>query len=121
MTTDVDVMELTKKRVESLRRKHRDISLDYIVQYTPFGNWAIILYSEYDFSLTGFDIIESRNSWKRPNAIEEYNSLIDDGYCVVVYVPSAVLSDVAKMIKDKGGRENIRLRSIDKIMPMVKA
>jgi hypothetical protein len=119
MTTDVDILELAKMRVDSLRREHRDISLDYIVQYSPFGNWAIILYHEYDFSLTGFDIIESRNSWRRPDAVEEYNALVDDGYCVVVYVPDEVKGEAAKMIREKNGRENIRLRSIEKILPMI--
>jgi hypothetical protein len=115
MTRDVDIIELTKRRVFSLRRKHRDISIDYVVKYGPFGNWAIILYAEYDFSLTGFEFIESGNSWKRSDAVGEYNALVDDGYCVVVYVPDEVRGKVAMKIKDQNGRENIRLRSIESI------
>jgi hypothetical protein len=121
MTKDVDIKELSERRVDFLRRNHRDISLDYIIQHSPFGDWATILYAEYDFSLTGFDIIESKNSWKRPKAVEEYNALIDEGYCVVVYVPNEVKANVAKMIKDQNGRENIRLHSIDKLFPIIMA
>jgi hypothetical protein len=121
MTKDVDIQELAEKRVDFLRRKHRDISLDYIVQHSPFGDWATILYAEYDFSLTGFDIIESMNSWRRPEAVEEYNTLIDEGYCVVVYAPNEVKGELAKKIKDQEGRQNIRLHSIDKLLPTILA
>jgi hypothetical protein len=121
MTKDVDIQELAEKRVDFLRRKHRDISLDYIVQHSPFGDWATILYAEYDFSLTGFDIIESKNSWRRPEAVEEYNALIDEGYCVMVYAPNEVRGELAKKIRDQDGRQNIRLNSIDKLLPTIMA
>jgi hypothetical protein len=118
MTNDVNIQELAVKRVDTLRKKHRDISIDYIVQHSPFGDWATILYAEYDFSLTGFDIIESNNSWRRPEAVEEYNALVDEGYCVVVYSPNEVKGELAMRIKDEG-RQNIRLHSIDKLLPTV--
>lgn len=121
MTKDVDIGELTQKRVDFLRRKHRDISFDYIVQHTAFGDWATILYTEYDFSLTGFDIIESKNSWRRPEAVEEYNTLIDEGFCVVIYVPNEVKDELARKIKDQDGRQNIRLHSMDKLLPTLAA
>ena len=56
---DVNIKDLAERRVDQLRRKHRDISPDHTVQHSPFGYRAIILYAEYDFSRTGFDIIES--------------------------------------------------------------
>jgi hypothetical protein len=121
MTVDLDIKQLAERRVDYLRSKHRDISLDYIVQHSQFGDWATILYAEYDFSLTGFDIIESENSWRRPDAVEGYNELIDEGYCVVVYVPNEVKAELAKKIKDQEGRENIRLHSIEKLVPTMTA
>ncbi|HEY3420002.1 MAG TPA: hypothetical protein VGK23_05565 [Methanomassiliicoccales archaeon] len=119
MTTDDDVKVLAERRVDHLRRKHRDISLDYVLQHSTCGDWVIILYAEYDFILTGFDIIESRTSWKRPDAVEMYNALVDEGYCVVVYVPDDVRDHVIKRIKEMGGRENIRVSSMNKLLPMV--
>lgn len=118
---DDDIKALADRRVDYLRRKHPDISLDYVLQSGPCGDWVIILYAEYDFSLTGFDIIESRTSWKRPNAVEMYNTLVDEGYCVVVYVPDEVKNDVKKMIKEMGGRENIRVFSMNKLLPSIEA
>jgi len=82
---------------------------------------VIVLYAEYDFSLTGFDIIESKTSWKRPDAVEMYNALVDEGYCVVVYVPDEVRNNVKGMIKEKGGRENIRVFSMKKLLPPIEA
>jgi hypothetical protein len=121
MAMDNDIKDLAERRVDYLRRKYRDISLDYIVQESPLGKWAIILYTEYNFNPMGFDIIESRTSWKRPEAIKEYNELVDEGYCVVVYVPKEVKSEVEETIKAKNGRENIRIFSMDKLLPMIKA
>jgi hypothetical protein len=121
MAMDDDIKSLAEQRVDYLRREHRDISLDYVLQKGPFGDWVIILYAEYDFSLTGFDIIESKTSWKRPDAVEMYNTLVDEGYCVVVYVPDEVKNDVKKMIKEMGGRENIRVSSMNKLLPPIEA
>jgi hypothetical protein len=121
MAMDDEVRELAERRVDYLRRKHRDISLDYVLQSGLCGDWAIILYAEYDFILTGFDIIESRNSWKRPDAVEMYNALVDEGYCVVVYVPDDVRNHLIKMIKEMGGRENIRVFPMSKLLPLVTA
>lgn len=118
---DDDIKDLAERRVDHLRRKHRDISLDYVLQKGPFGDWAIILYAEYDFSLTGFDIVESKTSWKRPDAVDMYNSLVDDGYCVVVYVPDEVKEDLMKRIKEMGGRENIRVSSMKRLLPLIEA
>ncbi len=107
MMMDDDIRDLAERRVDYLRRKHRDISLDYVLQHGKCGDWAIILYAEYDFSLTGFDIIESVTSWKRPDAVEMYNALVDEGYCVMVYVPDEVKNDLEK--KDqRNGRKRER-------------
>ncbi|MGD0817069.1 MAG: hypothetical protein ABR986_01565 [Methanomassiliicoccales archaeon] len=121
MTTDDDIRDLAERRVDYLRKKHRDISLDYVLSDSPYGQWAIILYAEYDFSLTGFDIIESMTSWKRPDAVEMYNALVDEGYCVVVYVPEEVKNDLENRIKDMGGRANIRVFPKNKLLPLIKA
>ena len=121
MMNDDDVKVLAERRVDYLRMKHRDISLDYVLQSGPYGDWVIILYAEYDFSITGFDIIESKTSWKRPDAVEMYNALVDEGYCVVVYVPDEVRNNVKGMIKEKGGRENIRVFSMKKLLPPIEA
>ena len=116
-----DIKGLAERRVDHLRRKHRDISLDYVLQNSPFGDWAIILYAEYDFSLTGFDIVESKTSCKRPDAVDMYNSLVDEGYCVVVYVPDEAKEDLMKRIKEMGGRENIRVSSMKRLLPLIEA
>jgi hypothetical protein len=119
MSVDEEVRKLAERRVDYLRQKHRDISLDYVLQHGPCGDWVIILYAEYDFLLTGFDIIESKTSWKRPDAVEMYNALVDEGYCVVVYVPDEVRNDLVKNIKEMGGRENIRVFPMNKLLPLV--
>ncbi len=121
MMMDDDIQDLAERRVDYLRRKHRDISLDYVLQHGPCGDWAIILYAEYDFSLTGFDIIESKTSWKRPDAVEMYNALVDEGYCLMVYVPDEVRNDLVKRIKEMGGRENVRVSTKTKLLPLIMA
>lgn len=118
---DEDIQNLAERRVDYLRSRYREISLDYVLQDSPFGDWAIIIYAEYDFSLTGFDIIESKTSWKRPDAVEMYNTLVDEGYCVMVYAPDEVKDELMKKIKEMGGRENIRVSSKNKLFPMVMA
>ena len=121
MLWDADIRDLIVRRVDFLRNKHRDISISYFVLGCPFGEYGIILYTDYNFNPMGFEFIESRMSWKRPDAINEYNELVDDGYCVIVYVPNDVKSEVARTMKAKMGRGNIRLFSMDALLPIIKA
>lgn len=111
-----DIEELTHSMIDFLRKEHREISLDYIIQKDPFGKHSIIIYAEYNFNPMGFDFIESRTSWMRPEAVDEYNTLAEDGYCVVVYVPKDQMADAKAFIKSRGGKSNIRLFSHDMIM-----
>ncbi|OPY34571.1 MAG: hypothetical protein A4E32_00300 [Methanomassiliicoccales archaeon PtaU1.Bin124] len=110
------VEEVAKKRVERLRNENRDISLDCIVRECEKGQSAVIIYSDYNFSPMGFDFIESKESWNRPEAIDEYNSFVNEGYCVVVYVPESVMGRFEERLKDEGARKNIRYFTIERGM-----
>ncbi len=90
------------------------MSVDFIVQNSEFGKFGIILYTEYDFSIMGYDFVESDTSWKRPGAVKEYNCLSEEGYCVVVYVPDSQKANFRRMLKEKGGKTRIRVHSIEK-------
>jgi len=120
MLWDAEISNLIVRRVDFLRNKHRDISITHFVLGGPYGEYGIILYTDYNFNPMGFEFIESRKSWKRPDAINEYSALVDDGYCVIVYVPDDVKNEVARTIIAEKGKENIRLRSIDTLLPIVK-
>lgn len=91
----VDIEAFTKRRVDALRKERRDISLDHMVHDGEYGKWSVILYIEYNFNPMGFEFIESATSWKRPEAIQYYNELVEGGYCVMVYVSERVLDKVS--------------------------
>ncbi len=110
----MNIEALVEERVKNIRKRHPDMSIDYIIQEGEYGQWGVVLYTEYDFSVIGFEFIESETSWKRPEAIEEFNNLIEEGHCVVILAPSNVKNDISMMLKEKGGRSNIRLYSLEK-------
>jgi hypothetical protein len=121
MMWDDNINDLVVRRVDFLRRMHPDISISYFIIGGPYGEYGVILYTEYNFNPMGFEFIESRTSWKRSGAIIDYSELTDEGYCVLVYVPSGVMSEVAETMRAQKGRENIRLLSTDKLVPMIEA
>ncbi len=108
------IEDLVEERVKNIRKQHPDMSVDSIVQESEFGKFGVILYTGYDFSIMGYDFIESATSWKRPGAVKEYNCLSEEGYCVVVYVPDKQKSNLRRMLREKGGRSRIRVHSIEK-------
>ena len=108
-----DITAQVTKRVDEIRQKYPSVSLDYLLLDGEYGKWGVILYTDYDFTTRGLDFIESKESWKRPEAVEQYNGLIGEGYCVVIYAPGEVLDDLIAKLKREGGRTNIRLASIE--------
>jgi len=114
MAANIDM--ITQEMVRNIRRRGPCLCLDSIVQESEFGRWGVILYAEYDFKPVGFHFIESETSWKRPYAVRQYNGLIDDGHCVIVLVPRRVLPDAARMLKEQGGRSEIRLYAFEDAM-----
>jgi hypothetical protein len=120
MSWDADIRDLVDRRVDYLRKKHRDLSITHFVLGGYFGEYGIILYTDYNFNPMAFEFIESRISWMRPDAINEYNELVDDGYCVIVYVPNDTKNEVSRTIREKKGKENIRLFSTDVLLPIIK-
>ncbi len=106
-----DIQDRVRKRVDSIKQAHPSVSLDSLILESDYGKWGVILYTDYQFATYGLDFIESSESWKRPEAVEQYNGLIDEGYCVMVYAPPEALDDLTSKLKNKGGRANIRLGS----------
>ncbi len=99
------------RRVDSIRRANPSVSLDYLIMDSDCGEWGVILYTDFQFATYGLDFIESSESWKRPEAVEQYNGLLNEGYCVMVYAPPESLGDLTARLKDEGAKANVRLGS----------
>ena len=108
-----EIQSQVTKRVDEIRQKYPSVSLDHLILDGEYGRWGVILYTDYDFTAQGLDFIESDESWKRPEAVEQYNGIVGEGYCVVVYVPHAAVDDFMAKLDREGGRSNIRIASIE--------
>ena len=114
--TATDIDKITQELVRNIRRKRPCLCLDSFVESSEFGKWGLIVYAEYDFRAVGFHFVESETSWKRPGAIAQYNGLIDDGLCVVVLVPACAKHYAARMLKEQGGKPDIRLYPLEEAL-----
>jgi hypothetical protein len=121
MLWNENVRDLVVLRVCFLRSEHSELSISYFIIGSTMGEYGVILYSEYGFNPIGFEFIESRTSWQRSEAIRDYCELTEGGYCVLVYVPSDVLSEVARNLSVNKAKENIKLLSIERLVPTIEA
>jgi hypothetical protein len=112
-TMDVDIRAQVEERIRDIRKANPSMSLDYLVTDSEHGTWGAIIYIDYNFETMGFEFIESEESWQRPEAIDQYNGFSSEGYCVVIYAPSNAMDALIKMLKQKGGRPNLRLARIE--------
>jgi hypothetical protein len=114
-----NIQDLVMRRVDYLRRKHPDISISYFILGSPCGEYGVVLYTEYNFNPMGFEFIESKTSWRRTEAIIDYNELTGEGYCVLVFVPQSVMGEVAETMRERKGRENVRLFPMERLVTVL--
>ncbi|NLI73567.1 MAG: hypothetical protein GX369_02175 [Euryarchaeota archaeon] len=80
---------------------------DLIVRYSLYTddrrNWGILHILDSDEKVVGLEFFESEDSWRRPNAIVDFNMAAHEGYPTSVIVPDDVFPQFIRNVHERGG------------------
>jgi hypothetical protein len=99
----VDLIDLVDQRLAQLAEDDEDIRAEetYIVGDT--GTWCLLaLYEEDSDEPFGFEFIETAESWKRPDAVLQYNEAVTEGYATLVIVPDRSFVEMSELLARAG-------------------
>jgi hypothetical protein len=97
----VDLMDLVEQRMKDMGEEE-GVEAEATFFMSDSGPWSFMIVRD-DDEVIGFEFIETENSWRRPEVIEEYNAAADSDLEVLVVVPDEVLIEATKMIYQSGG------------------
>lgn len=100
--TAVDLMDLVDQRLEDMSDDDESIVAEERYFMSEFGPWGFIVVMDDEGEIIGFEFIESEESWRRPEAMLEYNAAADAEVEVLVIVPDEAFADVVEMIYRSG-------------------
>jgi hypothetical protein len=94
----VEIQRMMRSRVLMLTSVNPDLEIEDSMND---GDWGLLTLRERG-NLVGFEFLESKDSWKRPDALLQYFEASNDGYYVGVIVPDESIEDVTDMIFSMG-------------------
>ncbi|HOL06869.1 MAG TPA: hypothetical protein PKX52_00210 [Methanomassiliicoccaceae archaeon] len=97
----VDLMDLVNQRIEDIDDEDEDLETDAAYFIGEHGPWGFIVITS-DGEPIGFEFIESGDSWRRPEAMDEYNAAASLDLEVLVIVPDEAFAMATEMIYGSG-------------------
>ncbi len=83
----IDVKDAMRQRAEALIEGDPDLSVRFRLYSGNFGDVGFLTIMTEDERIIGVEYFESEDSWKRPNAINDYRNASSEGFPVAVVVP----------------------------------
>ncbi len=116
-----DLELLLERRIEAILRSDPSLCADYeVVRDREEGmDWGLIVIMDDTSEIVRCEFIESEVSWMRPEAIDEYNELADEGVPVTVVVPNEAFLAMSTRAQKYGSRD-ISVFGYDSILMRVK-
>ncbi len=98
----MDVEEVTLQRIEMIQTENPDLSTKYDLEEDDRDEWCVITILDDNDRIMGYEFVETSESWKRTDALDQYNEMAKEGHRVAVVVPDKVFEKVADMLDDDG-------------------
>jgi hypothetical protein len=99
----VDVMDIVDQRMAQIGEDDPDIRVEETYFTDDTGVWSLLtLYDEALDELLGFEFIETAESWRRPEAVLQYNEAAAEGFTVLVIVPDESFVDMSELLARAG-------------------
>ncbi len=98
----IDIRSVLAARAESLTSRDPDLAVQYTVYSDDKNEWGIMHVLGRDDRVVGVEFFETEDSWKRPNAVRDYNLAVDEGYPVAVIVPDNSFAEFRRLAVDQG-------------------
>ncbi len=99
----VDLVDLIDQRLAQILEDEEGVRAveTYVVGDT--GVWCLLaLYDEDADELFGFEFVETAESWRRPDAVLQYNEAVVEGYEVLVIVPDGAFVEMRELLARAG-------------------
>ena len=100
----IDVEDAIRQRIDAILSSDPDLVLRYRLYESDYGDVGLLTIMNRDKRVIGFELFESDESWKRPNAANEYNSASGENYPISVVVPDRSVNEFNDRIRGAGGR-----------------
>jgi hypothetical protein len=99
----VDLIDLVDQRLAQLAKDDEDLHAEETYLVGDTGIWCFLsLYDDDSDELVGFEFIETEESWRRPDAVLQYNAAVTAGLSVLVVVPDRSLVEVSELLARAG-------------------
>ena len=115
----IDLEQLIGKRIEAILKSDASLYADYEIMEENGSEWGIIAIINDEDRVQRYEFFESEISWMRPEAIDQYNEVADDGIPVSVIVPSEASLAMSERVQKYGDRD-ISVFGYDAILLRVK-
>ncbi|WP_019176532.1 hypothetical protein [Methanomassiliicoccus luminyensis] len=116
----MDVEDLTSQRMEMIQMENPDLFTRYDLEEGDEGEWALITVTDEHDRPVVFEIIESEDSWRRPDLVEKYNELAAEASQVLVILPDDIYEEAVALLEKEASR-SIDLRSYGDIGLILRA
>lgn len=97
-----EVRDVLDQRLEMIRTMAPSMLIRYDIIESEFGEFGFIILTDQDSGLVGIDFIETDMSWRRENAVDQYNEAVIEGHLVTVIAPDDVLPSIRALISRSG-------------------
>ncbi|MDW5562907.1 MAG: hypothetical protein SA339_06730 [Methanomassiliicoccus sp.] len=111
----IDLEELITHRMEAIQATDVDYFVDFEIMGAGDSEYGVIAVLGQDGAAHRFEFLESAISWMRPEAIDEYNEIADDGVPVTVIVPNDAFLAMSERVQ-KYGSTDIAVFGYDAIL-----
>lgn len=103
----IDLVDLVQQRISDISKQNPSMSTKELFFSSQEGMFGLITIIGAAGNVIEYDFIESETSWKRPEAVLEYNQALLEGVKVVVIAPDDVLADLTNLVKNYDGERAV--------------
>jgi hypothetical protein len=99
----VDIVDIVDQRMAQIEEDDPDIRAEETYFTDDTGVWSLLtLYDDELEELLGFEFIETKESWRRPEAVLQYNEAAMEGFTVLVVVPDESFVEMSELLARAG-------------------
>lgn len=99
----VDLIDLVEQRMAQIAEDDPDSEAEATYFVGETGPWGFITVRDEEVGeVIGFEFVETGESWRRSDALAEYNEAASEEVEVVVIVPDEDLVEVAELVHEVG-------------------
>jgi hypothetical protein len=96
----VDLVGLVRQRIDDIMRQNHSMTANELYFQGENGLWSLITIQTSSGKAIEYDFIEGEESWKRPDAVLEYEQAAMENVKVVVIVPDEAIADVLILVRN---------------------